>query len=414
MIRGAKGWFLGPTALLLLASGCAPLSRSESVTFLSGVCYELPEGGNWEAYVRGAVYHRSWLNRIEPDLIDWLEAHDPKTDPAELATLEKRISPFLDDHVKGKVVSLVVNCQPQALEPSDASGRIRSRVSLAPEQIAWLNSQSTEPDWITLPVRTASWDHRQFVCRALVLHKEGLSVVSDIDDTIKITDVLNTKLMLKNQFCLPFRAVPGMAEVYAAWAKEKKAAFHYLSESPIELEPPLSEFLPAAGYPAGTLDLREIQWGRSRLKGYLALAEAPPEFKIAAMDRLMTALPERRYVLVGDSEQHDPEDYAAVARQHPAQVVRILIRNLTCQDRDCPRYRETFRGLPPELWQLFTDPAEIKDAIPPAGLTTGSSRRAGIATPPATHPAVMPGGAAPSACPREDAALAWSVPGEAG
>jgi hypothetical protein len=300
------------------------------------MCYELPEGGRWEAHVRGAVYRKSWLNLIEPELIEWLEAHDPKADPAEMATLEKRLSPFLADHVRGKVVSFLINDQTQPLQASDASGRIRSPVSLTREQITWLNSQSREPDWITFRVHTASWDDREFACRALVVHRQGLSVISDIDDTIKVTDVLNTKLMLKNTFTLPYRPVSEMAGLYATWAREKNAAFHYLSESPIELEPPLSEFLAAAGYPAGPLDLREIVWGRSRLKGFMSLLEAPPEFKIAEMDRIMTALPDRRYVLIGDSAQHDPEDYAAVARKHPAQVVRIFIRNITCQDRDSP------------------------------------------------------------------------------
>ena len=61
------------------------------------------------------------------------------------------------------------------------------------------------------------------------------------------------------------------------------------------------------------------------------------------------------------------EVYSEAARLYPRQVIRILIHDVTCQGPDDPRYQKDFNGLHRSLWQIFRNPSEIKDAIPPAG-----------------------------------------------
>ncbi len=357
----------------LLAGGCEPcqrLSRTESVTFQPSSGHELPEGGKWSVTLRGAIYRKSFLNRIEPELIDFMEAHKFVEGSVEATTLDKRLAPLLEDHVKGMTLGVLVADRLQPLIPSDSSGRLKGDLILTDEEVSKLQSGpdgKKGPRWITLSIQRASWDHREVLWRIQVLPKRGLSIVSDIDDTIKITNVNNTKEMLKNTFLLPYRAVPGMAELYATWAGEKGAAFYYLSESSVELCVPLSEFLVTAGYPEGSLDLREIAWGRHRLKGFMSLMDAPPEYKIDELKRIIGDFPNRDYVLIGDSSQHDPEVYAETARRYPTQIRRILIRDVTCEGPESPRYQRTFHDLPKDLWRIFREPAEIKDAIPEPG-----------------------------------------------
>jgi phosphatidate phosphatase APP1 len=48
--------------------------------------------------------------------------------------------------------------------------------------------------------------------------------------------------------------------------------------------------------------------------------------KSAAIRKLMKAFPMRRFVLVGDSRERDPEIYAKLCRQFPNQVLAIYIR----------------------------------------------------------------------------------------
>jgi hypothetical protein len=366
--RGANRWARAVTGVLLLAlSGCGSsryLSKDESITFQPGPGYQINDG-HWVVEVRASVYRESWLNDIEPMMMHWLESHKFVAGSAEEKILNTRLSLFLFDHPAGKTLSVRAGDRTCALSPSDASGRVLSRIVLTEQAVNAIEArQSDGHGWLTFQLRTDKDDSRTFTCRAQILRPRGLCVISDIDDTIKITDVNNTTRMLKNTFCYEFKAVPGMAAVFSTWAKDRGAALHYLSASPLELHEPLSEFMDKVGFPAGTMDLRQIDWGGSRLKGFMAIMEAPQEFKIGEIRRLIDALPDRDYVLVGDSGQHDPEVYAAIARLYPKQVQRIFIRDVTCEDPSSPRYQETFAGLPGGLLRTFRDPAEILDAIP--------------------------------------------------
>ena len=48
---------------------------------------------------------------------------------------------------------------------------------------------------------------------------EGFSVISDIDDTIKVTEVLDKRAVVENTLFKAFRPVEGMAEIYRRWAR---------------------------------------------------------------------------------------------------------------------------------------------------------------------------------------------------
>jgi phosphatidate phosphatase APP1 len=365
MIRNLRASLLLP-AFCILISGCGPthtLSSNESVRLESAICYQRPDG-TWAVPIRGSVYQKSWLNRIEPSLVEWLHSHKIIKGAADEARLESRLALFLEDHPSGIALEVMVGETPKTLSTSQG-GLIAGDLILTSEEVNNLQSKAP-PDagWLTFRVRNAKGDHREFLCEAEVLPNRGLSIVSDIDDTIKITEVNNTKHMLENTFLLPFRSVPGMAELYAAWKTEKSASFHYLSLGPVQLYGPLVELFTADGFPKGTMDLPMIKWGHSKLKGFMSMMDGTPEFKEVQLRHLIDALPERDYVLIGDSSQFDPESYADTARHYPKQVRKILIRDVTCQGPDAPRYQETFRGLPRELWQIFTEPAEIRNSIP--------------------------------------------------
>ena len=94
-------------------------------------------------------------------------------------------------------------------------------------------------------------DTRRFTGRVQLVEPQGRSVISDIDDTIKITGVGDPQAMLANTFLRPLRPVPGMATLYRQWA-DRGAVFHYVSASPWQLYAPLADFLAAEQFPAGT------------------------------------------------------------------------------------------------------------------------------------------------------------------
>ena len=55
---------------------------------------------------------------------------------------------------------------------------------------------------------------RTQAARALRVPNQGTSIISDIDDTIRITNVLNKHEMLMNTFVRPLKALPDMASLY--------------------------------------------------------------------------------------------------------------------------------------------------------------------------------------------------------
>ncbi|MDA7952067.1 MAG: DUF2183 domain-containing protein, partial [Pirellulaceae bacterium] len=154
------------------------------------------------------------------------------------------------------------------------------------------------------------------------LFPEGVSVISDIDDTIKETNVLEKKELLRNTFLKPFQPIEGMAQVYQDW-KRRGADFHYISSSPWQIYQPLGTFISEFQFPTGTFHLRSFRLRDHLLKRFLLLRQRGKSRAILA---LLGMLPKRRFILVGDSGVRDPEIYGRLARKYPEQMEAIARR----------------------------------------------------------------------------------------
>lgn len=231
------------------------------------------------------------------------------------------------------------------LPASNEQGRVRAVVPLPgePRVGQWL-------DW------TLVSGARRFAGRAQWIGDEGLSVVCDIDDTIKHTQVRQRRQMLLNTFAREFIAVPGMA----AWTEgvarsDAGAAFHYVSGSPLQLLPPLVAFLRGSAFADGSLHLRDFSLRPSALLD----DEATSRHKHTEIAQLLADHPRRRFVLVGDSGERDPEVYGEIARQEPSRIAAVLIRDVTNEPADAVRYQTAFNGVDSQRWRLFTDPVTL-------------------------------------------------------
>ena len=85
-----------------------------------------------------------------------------------------------------------------------------------------------------------------------------------------------------------------------------------------------------------------------------SLETKPPQI-IAIIKRY----PERKFILIGDSGEKDPEVYAQIQQQFPQQIIKILIRNVTQESADNDRFQTLFKDLNPKHWQLFNTADEI-------------------------------------------------------
>ena len=69
----------------------------------------------------------------------------------------------------------------------------------------------------------------------------------------------------------------------------------------------------------------------------------------------MEDFPQRRFLLVGDSGELDPEIYGEIARMQGARIEGIVIRDVTQESREAPRYAAAFEGVDPAAWHLWRD-----------------------------------------------------------
>jgi phosphatidate phosphatase APP1 len=181
-------------------------------------------------------------------------------------------------------------------------------------------------------------------------------VVSDIDDTVKVSEVHDRTALLDNTFFQDFRPVPGMAVKYAEWARQG-ASFHFVSSSPWQLYEPLQEFLAAARFPPAVLHLKSVRFKDETL---LDLFKPGTETKPKQIAPILRDFPSRHFVLVGDSGEQDPEVYAALLKEHPEQILRAYMRNVTNATPADARFGPLFAGVPREKWALFTDPGALE------------------------------------------------------
>ena len=320
----------------------SPIKRDEQIVFLPALGRQTPNG--LEVLVKGFVFEPEGRPGARLAVRKFLGLDEDTLTAEERSRLEERTRAFLIDTESRKDVRVRVGDVEQDLAPTDGDGAFAGTVLLP--------AASTSR---TVTAVLPTGDARRFEGRIVVVPPRGLSVVSDIDDTIKLSQVLERRELLLNTFVRPFKPVTNMAALYRDWQTREKATFHYLSSSPWQLFPALDGFLRTNGFPEGSVHLRAI-----RLREELFGEGSSQEHKLTELRRLLGDFPEREFVLVGDSGERDPEIYGTIAREFPGRIRRIFIRDVTGQAAAAPRYLDAFRGLPPERWEIFTEPQTLR------------------------------------------------------
>jgi phosphatidate phosphatase APP1 len=286
-----------------------------------------------------------------------LEDADIDTD-----VFRKRAESFLFQRVAGRRVRVAVGDRLVTAEPSDRSGHFQVEFELDESFIAG-HAAPAAGGCRWLHYASAGGDEEaaaETVCegRIQLVEEQGLSVISDIDDTVKVSNVADRRELLRNTLLREFTAVPGMPEAYRRW-EQSGAAFHYVSASPWQLSDCLCRFLGAAGLPAGSMHLKLFRLKDSTPLGRLT---ARKRSKRRAIEQIMHDFPGRRFVLVGDSGERDPEVYASVARRRPEQVAAVLIRRVAdrqAASRVSLRFAKLARRLPEGALQTFSAAEEL-------------------------------------------------------
>lgn len=312
-----------------------------------------PVDGGWEATLH------AWVHEPEHDSL-WRRAALRSTAAAlgldescaERALFRSRVAPLIADSESGKQLVVEGPGARWTLPETGGNGHASRRV-LVPGVREEPEAGGARTVLVsTLPSRR---NPRVFTGRVQLVPARGLSVVSDIDDTIKVSEVLDRSRLLERTFLEPFEPVAGMAEAYADWAGGG-AAFHYVSSSPWGLFGALDAFLGEHGFPHGSVHLRHARIKDGSAFSLLASSDAHKTERILA---LVDRWPRRRFLLVGDAGERDPEIYGGIARRRPGRVAAVLIRRVQGADVSPERLRRALRGVPEDRWRLFDDGREL-------------------------------------------------------
>lgn len=150
--------------------------------------------------------------------------------------------------------------------------------------------------------------------------KAPFLVVSDFDDTLAVTNVLDRRALVKSAFFedgTTQPAVPGMSAFYACLvdSQQPTPGLAVVSGSPHQWAPRIEKFLVRNAFPFAGLYLRDL--GLDTLHDY----------KQPVIRRLLKELPQK-VILVGDSGEHDPEVYAQIRKEFPDRVLAVYIHDV--------------------------------------------------------------------------------------
>lgn len=186
---------------------------------------------------------------------------------------------------------------------------------------------------------------------------EGITIVSDVDDILRVTEIYNPQEALLNTFVRDFEPWMNMPDVYNGWAQSSNGNgsryhFHYLTTTPIQATSVYMSFIYSV-YPPGSFDTRPLNFSN------IQSVTSPREFFLR---RIFETFPNRRFVLVGDTTNGDiVKDYPLMAQEFPNQVACILVRDVSATERGniIPYNTEHFRPLRPEQYMFFRTPDDI-------------------------------------------------------
>lgn len=328
------------------------IASDERVVFFPQAARLTEDGKAWIVPVQGWIFEPEVSDLKRRALLRTLKA-DLKlaADQESVDRFEKRMSYFLVDNERGKKVGIRIGRFRFTMPQSSKAGHFRRELTIGKSIV----EQQARNGWLTFDVPMPAESPRQFTGRALLRPPAGVTVISDIDDTVKVSQVRSRTMLIANTFLNEFQAVEGMPALYRDWQK-KGADFTFVSACPWQLYPALKSWMEKEEFPPATFQLRQIRFRDTSL---LKLFDDPFESKVARVSRLLKQFPRRRFILVGDSGEKDPEVYGALTRKFPDQIVISLIRNVTEESASSPRIKNAFRGIAPHRWKVFDRASEI-------------------------------------------------------
>lgn len=181
----------------------------------------------------------------------------------------------------------------------------------------------------------------------------GLTIISDIDDILRVTKIYEPAEGLLNSFARPFTPWMNMPDIYANWSRSiPDFHFHYLTTTPEQVTRNYMDFIYKT-YPGGSFDTRPLNF--SDVSATLSIRKY-------LLDKIFQTYPTRKFVLIADTSNSDVmRDYPQLATDYPGQVQCIFLRNTSATDPGdkFPYDTSGFKGLNQNMYMFFLVPDDI-------------------------------------------------------
>jgi phosphatidate phosphatase APP1 len=167
--------------------------------------------------------------------------------------------------------------------------------------------------------------------RVLIVPSDNThGVISDVDDTILVTEVNSKRRMLANTFLynsVQRKLVPGIVELYRSLASANpqadSAPIIFLSASPRQLHTSIEAYLAHNEFPRGVLITKRVTDDRTSEP-----LTDQVRYKTAKIESILATLPHVRFTLAGDDGEADPEIYADIQSRFPDRISSVWIRRV--------------------------------------------------------------------------------------
>jgi len=303
--------------------------------------YGYRANGDWVIPLRVWVHKPRNIEAVSDELLRQLVGDAGPLTAQEVVRCRTCLAPFIADDDSSETVAFRFEGRAgvhRFEKKTDLNGLVEGEFRAPGDWAGWLTVTAEVSQLGKLYAGTA---------RVRLLESQGRSVVSDIDDTIKVSEIpAGGLVVLRNTFLREYVLTEGMLERYKGFGD---LSFHYVSGSPWQLFELLHTFLiKDAGFPEGTFHMKSLRknpldlraFARD-LRNFIAGKEYTKEQKIEQISSLMKNLPKRTFTLIGDSGEFDPEVFTTLKKAYHDQVEKIIIRDVVAARTNTPeRLRE--------------------------------------------------------------------------
>ncbi|KAI9836796.1 MAG: hypothetical protein M1819_000961 [Sarea resinae] len=187
---------------------------------------------------------------------------------------------------------------------------------------------------------------------AYLVPPEGYTIVSDIDDILRVTKIYEPTTGLLNSFARPFVPWMNMPDIYANWSRSiPNFHFHYLTTTPEQATRPYEDFIYKT-YPGGSFDTRPLNF--SDVNATLSIRKF-------LLNKVVETFPQRKFILIADTSNSDVmKDYPALATEF-SNIQCIFLRNTSSTDSGdrFPYDTSGFKTLNQKMYMFFNVPDDL-------------------------------------------------------